>query len=171
MPTPIDVSVITPCRNEASHIGDFLASLENLNRDGLNVEFIVADGMSDDGTRPLLKTWAERGEGHVIIDNPGRIVSTGLNAAIQKARGEFVIRMDAHTVYDRNYIVECVQVLRSTDAKCVGGPWKAEGYDFVSRCVADAFQSRLGSGNSSSRKTGFSGYVDTVYLPGNALIC
>jgi succinoglycan biosynthesis protein ExoA len=164
MTSLIPTTVITPCRNEVRSIAAFLASVDALNRDGLDVEIVVADGMSDDGTRPLLDAWSKAEAGRIVVENLGRIVSTGLNAAIGIASGTFIVRMDAHTVYDKNYLVECVRALQQTNAKSVGGPWKAVGYDFVSRCIALAFQSPLGSGNSTSRKTDFSGYVDTVYL-------
>ena len=69
------------------------------------LEVIVADGMSDDGTREILARLAREDGRLRVIDNPGRIVSTGLNAAIRAARGEVVLRMDvAQRVCERLYL-------------------------------------------------------------------
>ena len=92
-----------------------------------NSEILVADGLSDDGTRDLLQQYSERDSRVRMIDNPGRIVSTGLNAAIGAASGDVIIRMDAHTTYARDYIRECINALRESGADNVGGPWVAEG--------------------------------------------
>src|SRR5262249_35336808 len=117
------ISVIIPCRNERRHIADFLDSVFKQELDtGDELEILVADGMSDDGTRDIL-----RGLDVQIIDNAGRIVSTGLNAAIEASSGEVIVRMDAHTIYAKDYIRECVHALRESGADNVGGPWVAKG--------------------------------------------
>src|SRR5437870_11183795 len=107
------VTVIIPCRNEAAHIEACLSSVLAQEKPQGGFEIIVADGMSEDGTREILARLEEQvgGQSSVVggpvirvIDNPGRIVSTGLNMAIGAAHGEIVIRMDAHTEYARDYV-------------------------------------------------------------------
>ncbi len=155
------VSVIVPCRNEAGHLQGFL---ENVFGQGLpphlQLEVIVADGDSDDGTRAQLAAWQAREPRLVLIDNPRRIVSTGLNAAWAAARGDVVVRMDVHTTYASDYVAMCVQVLAETGADCVGGAWRPVG----DGAIANAFRSRFGSGGAASRRVDHSGAVDTVYL-------
>jgi glycosyltransferase involved in cell wall biosynthesis len=77
------ISLVNPCRNERGHILEFLDSLLAQDLEpGWEVEILVADGMSNDGTRDVLLP-SMRTAPHVrLIDNAGRIVSTGLNAAI-----------------------------------------------------------------------------------------
>src|SRR5579862_7901406 len=122
------ISVVVPRRNEKQHIHDFLDSLlaQDLDPDW-ELEILVADGMSADGTREILDKYAARVPAVRVIDNPGRIVSTGLNASIQEAAGEVIVRMDAHTTYAPDYIRECVKTLKATGADNVGGPWVAVG--------------------------------------------
>ena len=117
------ISVIIPCRNEKRHIGRFLDSVLTQDLEpGWELEILVADGLSDDGTREALRQYR-----HVrVIDNPGRIVSTGLNAAIGAATGEVVIRLDVHTSYAPDYIHQCVRLLQQSGADNVGGPWVAK---------------------------------------------
>ena len=104
--------ILIPCRNESQYIRGFLDSLlaQDLEPEW-EIEVLVADGMSDDGTREVLCQYAAETPQVRIIDNPGRIVSTGLNAAIREAAGDIIIRMDAHTIYARDYVCECVQAL------------------------------------------------------------
>lgn len=158
------VAVIVPCRNERDHIEAFVGDVLRQHTGDWALEVIVADGQSDDGTRECLQALAAREPRLRWIDNPGRIVSTGLNLAIAAARGEVVVRMDVHTRYAEDYVLQCVRALASTDAMCVGGPWVAEGRTPAQRAIAAAFQSRIGSGGAASRRTDFSGWVDTVYL-------
>src|SRR5450631_1475322 len=108
LPHPVKVSVIVPCRNEARNVAAFLDSLLQQNVADMDVEFLIADGMSNDGTRAILAEYARRTPQMRVIDNPGRIVSTGLNAAIRAAAGEIILRMDAHTEFAPDYIEKCV---------------------------------------------------------------
>jgi cellulose synthase/poly-beta-1,6-N-acetylglucosamine synthase-like glycosyltransferase len=92
-------------------------------------------------------------------------VSTGLNAAIQAARGEIVVRMDVHTVYANDYIRECVRTLRETSADSVGGPWVARrGDGVVSEAITAAFHSPFCCGGGKAHNAEYEGEIDTVYL-------
>jgi succinoglycan biosynthesis protein ExoA len=160
------ISVIVPCRNEAGYIESFLESVyaQQFDRSRFALEVLIADGRSDDGTPTLLEAWRQREPSLVVIDNPRRIVSTGLNAAIQRASGTIIVRMDVHTTYEPDYIAHCADTLLATGAACVGGPWRAIGKTPRQVAIADAFMSRVGSGGALSRNTEYSGPVDTVYL-------
>ena len=87
-------SVIVPCRNERKYIEGFCAGVMRQQVPaGWVLELVVADGESNDGTRELLRAIAQREPRVRWIDNPGRIVSTGLNAALAVATGEAIVRM------------------------------------------------------------------------------
>src|ERR1700690_2801241 len=107
------ISIVIACRNERNHIRAFIDSLLAQDLSGFDWEIIVADGASNDGTRELLSELASANSKILVIDNPGRIASTGLNAAIRAARGEIILRMDAHTEYARDYIQRCVEALET----------------------------------------------------------
>lgn len=159
------VSVIVPCRNEAGHIDAFLDSaLAQRLGPGWALQLVVADGASDDGTRAQLDARATADPRLMVIDNPERIVSTGLNRAIERASGAFIVRMDVHTVYAEDYVAACVEALQRTGATCVGGAWRPVGPAGRQRMIARAFESRFGSGGAASRRPDLEGEVDTVYL-------
>lgn len=158
------VSIIVPCRNEAGYIKAFFESIANQITEGLCLEVLIADGMSDDGTRSIIQKNSEKDRRVKIIDNPGRIVSTGLNQAILQAQGEIIIRMDVHTEYAPDYIQQCVKSLKETKADNVGGPWRAVGNRYLQKAIALAFQSPFSSGGAGSHATTKEGPVDSVYL-------
>ena len=184
------VSVIVPCRNESSHIATCVAGLLALDAPAGGFEVIVADGMSDDGTREILEkiaavsspvvpvgspsTQADRSPiSHLpsshpnrptirVIDNPRRIVSTGLNAAIHAAHGEIIIRLDAHTEYAPDYVRECVAALRATGADNVGGPARTKAQTYIEKAVSAAYHSPFSVGGARFHDPDYEGYVDTV---------
>lgn len=158
------VTIIVPCRNEVRHIEDFIINLFNQNFYDLDVEIIIADGASEDGTSDILKNLALNESRLHWVNNPAKIVSTGLNLAIGRARGDVIIRMDVHTRYAADYVYKCVVALANSEATCVGGAWVAKGFTPLQRIIAAAFQSKVGSGGAVSREINFSGWVDTVYL-------
>jgi succinoglycan biosynthesis protein ExoA len=158
------VSIVVPCRNEADHIETALRSILAQEAPPGGFEVIVADGMSNDGTRDILLRLSEEDSRLRVVDNAGLIVSTGLNAAIREARGSVVVRMDAHTSYAPDYIRQCVEVLTETAADNVGGPWFARGKGRLGRAISAAFQSSFATGGGRGHDPTYSGPVDTVYL-------
>ena len=159
------ISVIVPCRNERQHIDAFCDSAtRQVLPEGWQMEVLVADGESDDGTRQRLQERCAGDPRLVLVDNPGRIVSTGLNACIARARGEVIARLDVHSQFAPDYLAQCIAALARTGADNVGGPWVARGTGPMGAAVAAAFQCRWVVGGARSRDTGFEGEVDTVYL-------
>ena len=159
------VSIIAPCRNERAHIDAFCdCALAQRLPDGWQMELLVADGASDDGTHARLVERAAADARLRVVDNPGRIVSTGLNACIARAQGEVVARLDIHTQFAPDYLARCIDTLERSGADNVGGPWVARGQGAWGRAIAAAFQSRWVVGGARSRDVDFEGEVDTVYL-------
>ncbi len=165
MNSPCLVSVIVPCRNEREHIKAFCcAVLAQQHAVGWALQVLIADGRSDDGTRDLLQSLCMSDSRIQLVDNPPRIVSSGLNRAIDAAHGEVIVRMDVHTAYSADYVAQCLLALAETGATCVGGPWRPVGEGWPQAAIALAFQSRFGSGGAASRRIDYSGPADTVYL-------
>jgi succinoglycan biosynthesis protein ExoA len=156
------VSIIVACRNEIKQIGRLLDSLLSQDMAGIFWEAIIADGMSDDGTREVLEDYGARYPQLRFVPNPGRIVSTGLNAAIRAARGEIIIRMDAHTSYAPNYCRLCVETLKRTGADNVGGPARTQTVGVRARAVAAAYHSRFSTGGARFHDENYEGWVDTL---------
>ena len=159
------VSIIVPCRNERGHIDAFLdsATAQQLQA-GWRMEILVADGESDDGTGERIQARAAVDARLVPVANPGRIVSTGLNACLARARGAVIVRMDVHTQFAPDYVAQCIAALQRTGADNVGGAWVARGEGAMGQAIAAAFQSRWVVGGALSRDGAYEGEADTVYL-------
>jgi len=158
------ISIVVPCCNEKGHIESCLRSILKQEPPPGGFEILIADGMSNDGTREILRRLADQNPALRIIDNPQRIVSSGLNEAIKAARGDIIIRMDAHTEYASDYVRQCMNVLRATQADNVGGPWRAKGNGLIGGAIAAAFQSPFAVGGARGHDPSYEGTVDTVYL-------
>jgi succinoglycan biosynthesis protein ExoA len=157
------LTIIVACRNERRHIRTFLECLISQQLFGIEWEAIIADGMSDDGTRAILDGFSQQHRALRVVDNQGLIVSTGLNAALQAAGGNVIIRMDAHTRYSPDYCYACLEVLRATHADNVGGPALVEpGGTPMARAIAAAFQSPFSTGGARFHEATHEGFVDTV---------
>lgn len=160
------VSIVMPVRNEAGFIAATLGGLfaQDYPRDRL--EIIVADGMSDDGTRETLAGLLEQYPQLVVIDNPGRIVSTGLNAAIAQARGEIIVRIDGHAEIATDFIRQNVALLdEHPEAWVVGGPIHHAGRTAFGKAVAIAMSHPAGVGMATHRFPDYEGYVEGAQFP------
>jgi glycosyltransferase involved in cell wall biosynthesis len=156
------VSIVLPCRNEQGHIQACLQSALYQDPPEGGFEILVADGMSTDGTREYLQQMAKQHPQIRILDNPGRIVSTGLNAAIRAARGDIIVRMDAHTIYAPDYVQQCLAVLSETGADNVGGPMQTTAETFMESAIRSVFHSAFAVGGARSHQPDYEGYADTV---------
>ena len=109
------------------------------------------DGRSSDGSRAILDELAAADPSVIVLDNHAGWTPHALNLALRAARGEFVVRMDAHTRYPPDYVARGVERLRAGDVDWVSGPQLAEGHGVWSRRVALALSSRLGTGGAGYR--------------------
>ncbi len=107
------------------------------------LEVIVADGRSSDETARLA-----REAGATVVDNPLRITPAGLNAALAAARGDVVVRFDAHAVMPPGYVEASVQALDEEPGAVGAGGWRQiDASGPWGRAIAAALASRFGIGN------------------------
>ena len=143
----IDVSVLVPVLNEASAIREAVAAMSAQEFDG-TVEFIFADGVSADDTREQLESLARADPRLRVLENPLRGTASGLNVCLSAARGRYVARMDAHTLYPPSYLQVGVDRLQRGDVSWVAGPQLPVARGRVSAAVVAALGTWLGRGAS-----------------------
>ena len=158
------VTLLIPMRNEEHHIARCLDSILANDYPKDCLEIMVIDGMSTDRSRKIIQGYAKRYRFLRLVDNPKRIAPAALNIGIKEARGEIVVRMDAHTLYASDYIRRCVELLRTTEAANVGGLQRAVGTNYISNAIAVATTTPFGIGNAYFRYAEKQMLVDTVYL-------
>jgi succinoglycan biosynthesis protein ExoA len=138
------ISIIIPMYNEAARVEQLVGDIAEQDFPG-EVEVLVADGGSTDGSVELLTASAERLGVHVVvIENPERFVSSGLNACIRRAVGDLIVRLDCHTRYPAGYLRLLARAAEETGACNVGGLVVPTGRTAMERAVACAMDSAFG---------------------------
>lgn len=162
------VSMIMPVRNEADYIEKSLNSVLSQNYPNDRLEIIIADGNSSDGTREVIQRLQMSQKVPIfVVNNPKLIAPTGLNCALEKARGDIIIRVDGHCEVDPDYVENCVALLQSGNAEGVGGPIETIGGTLRANAIAKAMSSTFGVGSSAFRTIDDREmYTDTVAFPG-----
>jgi glycosyltransferase involved in cell wall biosynthesis len=158
------VTIIIPMRNEEAGIARCLASVRaNTLPDG-ELEILVLDGESTDRSAGIVAAIGAEDPRVRLLPNPNRLQADAFNIGLAEARGEFVVRMDAHTLYEPDYVAQSVRVLRETGAANAGGVQRATGTTAVSQAIAAAVSSRFAAGDAKYRHASEPAWVDTVYL-------
>ncbi|MDD5530168.1 MAG: glycosyltransferase family 2 protein [bacterium] len=162
---PLFISIIIPCRNEEKYIGKCLDSIIKSDFPSKSLEILVVDGCSTDKTREVIKEFASKYPNIKLLDNPQKITPVALNIGIKNSRGDVIVRMDAHNIYEKDYISKCVKYLEEYKVDNVGGIWvMLPGKDtFLAKSIALAVSHLFGVGNAYY-KIGLKEpkYVDTV---------
>ena len=160
------VSIVIPSLNEQANIRKLLEAVYSQTFPRKDIEVIIADGMSTDGTRAEIAAFADsHPDLHILVlDNLKRHIPAGLNCALKEARGEIIVRLDAHSMPFHDYVEQCVADLQSGLGENVGGVWEIRpGADtWVGRCIALAAAHPLGVGDALYRRSEKSALVDTV---------
>jgi succinoglycan biosynthesis protein ExoA len=141
------VTVVVPARNEERAIGRCLDSI--LTQDYPHLQVIVVDGASDDGTVEVVNHYAKRDPRVELLHNPGGIIPRSLNMAVEHARGQWFVRVDAHAFVPINYVQSAVEHLRTGRWGGVGGRKDGIGGGPTGHAIAAAMGSRFGVGGST----------------------
>ena len=157
------VSIILPIRNEAKHIKQTIDSILNQNHIDKGFEILIADGMSNDGTREIIEEYIKTNGNIQLIDNPEQIVSTGFNRALSNARGDFIIRVDGHSEIEQDFIKNSIKLFKTVDADCVGGATQHIASGIIGNAIRISQTSRFGVGGVPFREGSENGkFVDTI---------
>lgn len=151
-PQPLPfITVVMPVRNEANYIARSLTSVIEQDYPAERMEIIVADGMSTDSTREIVKLFQARVANIRLIDNPGKIAPTGLNRATESAQGEIIARVDGHCEIAPDYLRRAIEHLQTEQVDGVGGPIETIGETATAQVIAAAMSSAFGVGDSAFR--------------------
>jgi len=155
-----------PIRNEANFVERSLGAVLAQDYPHELLEVLIADGLSTDGTKEVIARVAKfHPDVHlVVIENPDRIVPTGFNLALARARGKVIIRVDGHTIIDRDYVRQSVAALQMSGADCVGGRMEPVSENRFGKAVALATSTRFGVGGARFHYSEREEWVDTVYM-------
>jgi succinoglycan biosynthesis protein ExoA len=160
------VSIIVPCYNERDTIQKLLEAIYAQTFPRPDLEVIIADGMSTDGTRQQIACFSDsHPDLHIAVaENLARSIPASLNCALREAQGEIIVRLDAHSVPYPDYIEHCVSDLQDGFGENVGGTWEIQpgARTWVAQSIAAAASHPLGVGDALYRHTDRAALVDTV---------
>ncbi len=160
------VSIVVPCYNEQSTIRLLLEALYEQTFPRAEMEIVIADGMSSDGTRAATAAFQKDFPDLDVrvVDNTLRNIPSGVNRAIEASRGGIIIRLDAHSKPYPDYVEKCVAAHEENRGDNVGGIWEIRpGADtWMAKSIAVAASHPLGVGDALYRHATRAAEVDTV---------
>ena len=160
------ITIIVPTRNEEEFIGKCLDSIVLQDYPKNKMEILVVDGMSEDRTREIVKSYSQKHPFVKLLENPKKITSPALNIGLKSMKGDVMMHMGAHSTYETNYIAKCVKYLMEYKADNVGGVLLTEPSvnTLTAKAITLSLSNRFGTGNSYFR-TGSEKprFVDTVF--------
>lgn len=118
------LSVVIPAYNESPTLESVLDKVAAV-KFALNMEIIVVDDGSKDGTADIARAWASRNESDRISvrviskENGGK--GTAVRRGIDESTGEYVIIQDADLEYDPNDYVKLLEPILAGEAEVVYG--------------------------------------------------
>lgn len=160
------VSVVCPVYNEERFIAGCIEGMLRQDYPRDSIEFIFIDGGSLDSTMEILEEYSRKCPNIRIARNSKRIIPVSMNIGINLARGETVVRIDAHALYPDDYVSRLVSVKRSLEADNVGGVCVTvpAGESSVAHGIAIALSTPFGMGDSRFR-TGASRVMEVDTVP------
>jgi glycosyltransferase involved in cell wall biosynthesis len=160
------VSLIVACRNEAGFIANCLDSILANDFPQEQLEILVVDGLSHDGTRGIVAAYAGRFPFLRMIDNPRGITPCAFNLGLRHAAGDYIMIMGAHSTYSPTYISQCIAYVERYHADNVGGVIRATPRNAgpVAKAIIAALSHPFGVGGAQFRTAkGEPRWVDTVF--------
>lgn len=156
------VSIVIPCRNEENYIGQCIESFLKQSYPQELLTIIIADGMSTDSTRQIIKKYQIEHKNVLLIDNLEFTAPTGMNKGIKATDSDIVIIFGAHAYADKDFVLNNVKALIDMEVGCAGGTIKTISEGIIGAAIAKAMSCPFGVGNALFRFADKETYVDTV---------
>src|SRR4026207_1302863 len=123
---PPKVSIIIPCYNEQATIRLLLEALREQTFSRADMEVIISDGQSTDGTRAVIAAFQKDFPDLDVrvVENTHRSIPAAVNRAIEASRGEYIVRLDAHSKPYPDYVMNCLNAHADGRGENVGGVWE-----------------------------------------------
>ena len=150
----ISVDIAIPILNEEKFLQACIESVLNFElSDDLIIKIYIIDGGSSDQSLDIARTFVKNFSNIQLLHNKKRIQSAAMNLIIKKGKGDYIMRLDAHTIFDKNYLKACIETSLRTNADNVGGVLETlPGDNSYGASVVQAITTnKFGVGNSEFR--------------------
>lgn len=115
----IRLSYIVPVYNTLAWLRDCLDSL--LGHQGTDVEFILVDDGSTDGSSELLQHYANEDSRIKLIRQENKGLSAARNIGLANAGGQYILFVDSDDIVDSDAVIRMVETAEKEDADIVTG--------------------------------------------------
>jgi len=159
VPDVLGPLIVIPCLDEAAHLPGLLDQFAAECSEAL---VVVADGGSTDGTQQIARDHAATTSNIRLLHNPLRLQSAAMNlaAAVLGDGRPWIVRIDAHCVYPKDYVSRLIGAAERTGADAVTVSMITLAHGGFQSAVATAMNSMLGAGGSPHRRLGAGRFVD-----------
>lgn len=115
------ISIITVAYNSEGTIRDTIESI--LKQTYSDIEYIIVDGASSDGTLDIVRNYVECFDGRLrYVSEPDKGIYDAMNKGIMMATGDVVgILNSDDTFFDEHVIADIVHIFKEFDVDCVYG--------------------------------------------------
>jgi glycosyltransferase involved in cell wall biosynthesis len=113
------VTVVTVCRNARAHIRQCLASVQQQRMAPGAIEYIVVDGLSDDGTVELVREAAQAGVVSRFVSEQDGGVYDAMNKGLRLAQGKYIALLNSDDWFHPDMLARSVQLAEQTGADYV----------------------------------------------------
>jgi len=161
------ISVIIPCRNEAKYIEECIDAIyANRLEENIEVNTIIVDGLSDDGTREIIQKLQLKYTNLHLVDNEKQLTPFAFNLGIKYQKADFYQIVGARQILSLNYLQKAIDcLLKDSTVWCVGGSVDNVYVNYTSEMIAKAMSTSFGMGLGNFRTLTKSGFTDTVGTP------
>ncbi len=158
------ISIIIPILNEEKYISKCLDSIVESNFDKSELEVLLVDGGSKDKTLEIIKEYQKKYPFFKLLHNPKKIVPVAMNIGIKNAKGEYIIRLDAHSSYPKDYFSKLIFWHKKLNADNVGGVviTEVKNKTLSSNAIKNVLSDKLGVGSAFRSGVSEIKEVDTV---------
>lgn len=145
----LKITVITVCYNAVGFIEDTILSVVNQTYD--NIEYIIIDGGSTDGTVDLIRKYDDKID--CWVSEPDKGIYDAMNKGIKIATGDFINFMNAGDTFFSNAVISCLVPQIERDSTIVYGDTMyvySQGEKFIKPLSSDNMLKRMFFNHQSS---------------------
>lgn len=164
-----EASIIIPVLNEIKFLKNCIESIAKDCSDFNNYEIFLIDGGSTDGTIELISQIISNYSNIKYFNNAKKYAASAMNIGIDKSTTDYIIRLDAHSIYLDSYLDKALNLLKKSDLTVanVGGsidttPSKDK---IISNTISYVLSSTFGVGNSKFRTKKLTYEIDVDTVP------